>query len=179
VSFAKALSKLKVIEGGYVFDPNDSGGETNHGITKRLAVAHGYTGEMINLTSAQAGEIFRAQFWDSQNLDLVDAVSADVAAEIFEAGVNVGEVTAGRWFQRALNALNMNGKYYSDLVVDGRIGRVTAAAFKEYLDRRPGGVGVMLRVLNSLQGTYYVDLAERRKKDETFVFGWFKNRVLI
>ena len=53
------------IEGGYVNDPDDPGGETNYGITKRLAVAHGYKGSMINMTQDQAKEIYRQSFWNN------------------------------------------------------------------------------------------------------------------
>ncbi len=38
---------------------------------------------------------------------------------------------------------------------------------------------VPLRALNALQGAFYVELAERRAKDEAFVYGWLLNRVEI
>ena len=41
-------------EGGYVDHPNDKGGPTNWGITQATARAHGYTGDMRNLTREQA-----------------------------------------------------------------------------------------------------------------------------
>ena len=36
---------------------------------------------------------------------------------------------------------------------------------------------VMLRMLDAQQGAFYMDLAERRPKDERFVYGWFLHRV--
>jgi hypothetical protein len=34
-------------------------------------------------------------------------------------------------------------------------------------------------MLNSLQGSSYVEIAERREKDEKWIYGWFKNRVVM
>ena len=39
------------------------------------------------------------------------------------------------------------------------------------------GEVVLVRALNSLQGAFYVELAEKRQKDEAFVYGWLLNRV--
>jgi len=35
----------------------------------------------------------------------------------------------------------------------------------------------MVLALNCLQGAFYVELAEKREKDERFVYGWLLNRV--
>jgi len=35
----------------------------------------------------------------------------------------------------------------------------------------------LYKMLNALQGAYYIELAERREKDEDFIYGWFKHRV--
>lgn len=38
------IDEIIRVEGGYVNDPADSGGETNFGVTVAVARAHGYTG---------------------------------------------------------------------------------------------------------------------------------------
>lgn len=38
---------------------------------------------------------------------------------------------------------------------------------------------VMLRALNCSQGQRYLELAEQRSANETFVYGWVKERVVI
>jgi Putative secretion activating protein len=81
------------------------------------------------------------------------------------------------FLQRALNVLNSKGKLYPDLEVDGAIGLVTVSALRGYLTERDEDT--LVKALNCLQGAYYVNLAERREKDETFVYGWFKNRVKL
>jgi hypothetical protein len=51
-------------------------------------------------------------------------------------------------------------------------------ALKRYLFLRGrDGQVVLLRMLNALQGAFYIELAERREKDETFIYGWFRARV--
>jgi hypothetical protein len=58
------------------------------------------------------------------------------------------------------------------------MGALTIFALGQYLAKRgKAGETVLLRALNCLQGASYIDLAERRKKDETFLFGWLANRV--
>lgn len=175
-----AIEKVLGHEGGYVNDPKDSGGETNWGITIAVARAYGFTGPMRAMTREQAKAIYLAKFWHSQRLDQIADISFAVAFEIFDTGVNQGEAAGAKYFQRALNVLNKNGSMYPDTEVDGRIGAMTVAAFKEYARQRgTEGSTVMLRALNALQGAFYIALAEQRAKDEAFVYGWLNNRVSI
>ena len=179
--FYEFVDKVIKIEGGYVNDPKDSGGETIWGITVAVARAFGYQGPMQHMTQKQAEEIYKARFWDSMRLDDIAAVSPQIALELFDSGVNVGTDRAARWFQTCLNAFNQEGSWYRDLTVDGRIGPMTLAAFRDYMARRRSQRGelVMLRALNALQGHFYIDLSQRRQKDERFVYGWILNRVEI
>jgi len=58
------------------------------------------------------------------------------------------------------------------------VGPLTVHALKSYMDKRHfDGEMVLLKALNALQGAYYIELAEKRPKDEAFEFGWLKNRV--
>ena len=65
ISKKKIIDEILRTEGGYVFDPDDSGGETNFGITKDVARAYGYTGCMRDLTRDQAFDIYVARYWDA------------------------------------------------------------------------------------------------------------------
>jgi lysozyme family protein len=92
----------------------------------------------------------------------------------------MGQGTACKFLQRALNLFNLGGTTYPDSVVDGSIGTKTLTALDLYLaQRKSEGELVLLRVLNSFQGEKCAQLAEARVKDETFVYGWFLNRVVI
>jgi lysozyme family protein len=105
-------------------------------------------------------------------------LSQKVAEELLDTGVNMGIAWAGKFLQRSLNALNSQGTHYSDLSVDGLIGNSTLGALKDYLDRRGRtGEAVLMKALNCLQGTRYIELAEVRERNESFVFGWFDHRI--
>lgn len=176
--FLTAFDTVVGIEGGYVDDPSDSGGATKYGITEKVARAHGFVGDMRNLTLGVAQAIYREQYWKLMRLDEIVLESQAIAFELFDTGVNCGTGVAGEFLQRALNAFNRNGTDYPDVTVDNTIGPMTVSALRRFLSVR-GSVGetVLLRALNALQGCRYIDLAEMRSKDERFVFGWFKERV--
>lgn len=176
--FTEAFDYTVAIEGGFSDDPKDSGGATKYGITEAVARAFGYTGRMQDLSLPDARRIYRAKFWDAMRLDEIASISEVIALELFDTGVNQGTGAAGTYLQRALNALNQEGKLYPDVTVDGAIGRMTVAALREYMGRRgKDGELVMRRALNALQGAFYIGLAEQRSKDEAYVYGWLLNRV--
>lgn len=179
-AFDAALDKLLGIEGDYADDPADSGGKTRYGITEAVARRHGYTGPMRHLPIDTARAIYRRDYWDSQNLATVAILSWRVADELFDTGVNMGPGQAGEFLQMSLNAFNRQASDYPDLEVDGEIGQNTLDALTAFLHKRgKDGETVLLRALNALQGAAYIELAERREKDERFVFGWFLHRVRI
>ena len=174
----KIINGIIEVEGGYVNDKNDSGGETNFGITVAVARKFGYLGAMVDITRETAFDIYAEKYWDALNLDEIEKRSEKIAEELADTCVNMGVGRAGRFFQSALNAFNNEGSKYNDLVVDGMVGRGSIAAFNAFLDwRGDDGETVLFRALNSLQGSFYLDLAARRQKDERFVYGWFLNRV--
>jgi len=169
------ISKLIGVEGGYVNDPSDSGGETNWGITKETAVRNGYLGEMRDMQRITAFDIYADEYWNSINGDGLFRLSKSICEEVFDAGVNASPVRAARMLQRVLNVMNDRQRLYSDIVVDGIIGNVTLTALSAYLKIR--SEKVLLKGLNCLQGNYYIQLSENREKDERFIYGWLNNRV--
>ena len=167
-------------EGGYVNDSDDSGKEGKFGITKKRARASGYFGSMIDLPRQFAFDIYQKEYWDSVKGDDLLKISPDIAREVIDTGVNMGIGGAVKILQRALNVLNNRGKLFDDIAVDGALGPITLGVLSLYLDKRKyDGQTVLMRMLNSLQGAAYVELAERREKDEKFIFGWFLNRVVL
>jgi len=169
------LRKIIDLEGGFVDDPSDSGGATNHGITERVAREYGYTGSMCKLSVELAIEIYTDKYWDKINGDSLLALSQKITVEIIDAAINMGVYRAGEMLQRSLNVLNDRGTLYEDIDVDGIIGNVTVNALRNYLNVRHEDV--IIKAFNSLQGAFYIALAERREKDERFLYGWLKNRV--
>lgn len=112
LAFDVAIARLLGHEGGYVNDPNDPGGETNWGISKRSYPQL----DIKALTREEAIEIYRRDFWDRINADeLYDGV----AWQALDFAVNSGIETAIRKLQLALRVAD-----------DGHWGPVTAAAAK-------------------------------------------------
>ena len=173
------LNELIDREGGYVNNSADRGGPTKYGITEAVARQHGYKDSMKDLPESLARDIYRKAYWISPRFDQVNAISAAVAEELLDTGVNCGTGFAKPLLQRALNLLNNQGKGgWPDLVVDGVYGSATLNALKTYLAKRgKEGEKVLVRVLNIMQGQRYIEICERNPTQEQFFYGWIYNRV--
>lgn len=177
-AFHRAWAKTGKAEGGYVDNPKDSGGATNHGITERVARAHGYMGDMRDLPRDRAIEIAKEQYWDIMRLDDVAGLSEPIAQEMFDSGFLCGHALTVSWLQRLLNVANRQARDYPDLLADGLMGKISIATLRAYLLRRGrDGETVMHNALNGLQSAFLTELAERRDKDEEFWFGWQLHRI--
>lgn len=114
MNFDQAFAALLGNEGGYVNHPSDPGGATRWGITARVALKNGYTGDMRDFPVEKAKEIARKSYWDAVRADdLPDAVRFDV----FDAAYNHGPKQAILFLQRAVG-----------VTADGAIGPQTLSA---------------------------------------------------
>jgi len=170
----RIIDDIIAAEGGYVDDPKDSGGETNYGITTAVARQNGYYGDMRLMPHDFAFTVYTSRYWDSL---CADSLPDAVAAEVVDAGVNMGVSRAAKFLQRCLNVFNKQGSLYNDIIVDGDIGPGTLSALSAFLEFRDELT--LIKALNCLQGAFYIELAERREKDESFVYGWLRNRVTL
>lgn len=176
--FIPNFERLILVERGYADNPLDSGGKTRYGITERVARANGYTGVMQHLPLGEAQRIYRAQYWDLLKLESVARLAPSIAAEMFDTGVNMGQRKAVEILQRWLNGLNRHGSLWGDMVVDGLMGPVTLEALAQFLRaRNREGEAVLFSVMNGTQAEFYLNLVERREKDEEFLWGWARTRV--
>ncbi|EFD5177270.1 hypothetical protein F0C55_06775 [Escherichia coli] len=169
------------VEGGYVDDPDDSGKCTNHGITQALADQYkttlktkfGWNGNMRNLTTEMAFFIYKAHFWDKMKLDEVMKRSVFLADRLFDLGINAGKSVAVKNLQRYLNVMNNRQTYWKDIDADGAMGPKSLAALDAYIAKRGAtGKDYLIDAMLDMQSTYYIELAERREKDEKFIYGW-------
>lgn len=168
------------IEGGYVNDPFDSGGKTKYGITEAVARANGWDKSMKDLTEEKAIKIYTNSYWNKLYLDSVNQHDSHIAFELFDTAVNCGVSFASKSFQRCLNLLNKQATMYKDIKVDGMVGPVTIRAFESLYSIKNGTyMETLNKMLNCLQGCHYIELGERREKDERYIHGWFKNRIEI
>lgn len=114
----QAIAFIIEDEGGYVDHPNDPGGETKYGISKRSYPDV----DIKNLTVEQATEIYKRDFWDKLHVTLLPAHVQYLYADM---AVNHGPRNAARILQRAAGVTD-----------DGIVGPVTrkAAASAGILD---------------------------------------------
>lgn len=166
-------------DAGFTDDPADSGGPTAYGVTQAVARANGYHGEMRDMPLSFAREVYRKRFIVRPGFDKVWLASIPVGNELIDTGVNMGPAVAATMLQRWLNGLNAQGSRYADLFVDGAIGEVTVEALRKFLRwRGADGERVLVAALNCTQGTHYLEIAERKAANESFLYGWILNRVV-
>lgn len=163
-AFDRAFEEIIDIEGGYVNDPYDRGGETKFGISKR-AYPHL---DIKNLTLSDAKEIYYRDYWNVPTLDLQNIDNYKIQLELFDTAINMGVGTAARIFQKSLNLLNRNEKNFEDLRIDGWIGEKTLSAYKKANKK------TLLKVLNGYQFMRYVNIATKNPGQERFFNGWMK-----
>ncbi len=99
--FMTAVNLTLDKEKGYVFDPDDPGGETNWGLCKRSYPEL----DIKNLTREGAIPIYRRDFWESPRFDHVAGIFPKLAIKVFDLGVNCGQKTACMFLQRAINVV--------------------------------------------------------------------------
>ena len=81
-------------EGGYVNDPDDPGGETNFGISKKTYPKV----DIKNLTKERARAIYKKDYWDMCLCDELDS-PADII--VFDTAVSMGLKKALTLFQES------------------------------------------------------------------------------
>jgi len=148
MNFDQCFERLIGHEGGYSNHPNDPGGETMWGITKRVAVENGYTGPMRELTREQAKSIYKRAYWDKAKADQYDGA---ISFQLFDAAVNHGITQAIKFLQRAVGT-----------TADGIVGPKTLAAIAAM------DVDDVLMRFNAERLQFYTDLSTWN----TFGRGW-------
>lgn len=182
--FKNAFRRTMKHEGVYSVDPDDRGGETYRGISRRFhpswpgwKAVDRATSSMEDPSTEDWAEanffvesFYRANFWDPF---CGDELPGRIAEEMFDTAVNMGVSTAVRFLQRALNLLNRHGRSWDDISEDGVFGNETMRTVRSRMMR---DMSYLLKLMNILQGMHYIELAERRPSQEKFLRGWL-NRV--
>ena len=151
-TFDEIIEQVIKHEGGLVDDPNDAGGLTNFGISKRA-----YPDEDIKeLTVERAKELYKRDYWDrfkcGQLPDRIRHIYFDMC-------VNMGGGRATKILQEACNSKNSN-----KIDVDGGIGKNTIKASANLEDFRLRAYRVM----------FYAELVMKKPNQMKFWVGWFK-----
>lgn len=164
-AFAPALRKLLALEGGYVDDPSDRGGATNHGITQRTLAAwwksvgregHPTRDDVRNLTEDEAAQIYRAFFWDRYGLDAI--IDQSVADKLLDMMVVSGPTRGVTILQRAL-AL-------PEAQCDGILGSRTLLAANAH------DPGELLFALRAQAKAWFHSIVDNDPSQKRFLSGW-------
>lgn len=145
-------------EGGFVYDPQDPGGATNHGVTihtmRRLGLDINKDGAITSadvrrLTGAQAVEIFIKHYFVEPR---IAHLPEPLQASVFDMYVNAGS-NAVKILQRLIR------KFGFDCAVDGVIGPLTIVATARAFDAAPNHLNDAYAIERR---NYYFRLADKR-----------------
>lgn len=140
------------IEGGYVNDPIDRGGETCWGISKR-SYPHI---DIKNLTLDGAFDIYERDYYNKLHLERINSVR--VRWKVFDVAVNCGGKTAIRMLQKAAGVNR----------VDGILGNQTAMCVNAQT------ASAIIDMMVGQLYVYYADIVERDKSQSRFYHGWLR-----
>jgi lysozyme family protein len=156
--------EIVVREGGFVNDPDDPGGATNHGVTihtmRRLGIdvnrdARIDVKDVKALTRAQAVEIYLKHYFEGPG---IAALPEAVQASVFDMYVNAGG-NAVKILQRLLTDMGFPCE------PDGEIGPQTIRAAQMAFDAAPSHLADAYGIARR---NYYYALADKRPASRKF-----------
>lgn len=166
--YEKALGRLLAHEGGYVNNPNDTGGETMYGISRKWFPR--WSGwEIVDAAEDKqalkddetilklVGDFYYTYFWYKIKAHMID--DPEVAEMLFITAVNVGKRVAVRKTQRILG-----------VAVDGIIGDQTVGALNS-IDSEKFLYQFVLELVD-----FYLEISARGN-NHLFLKGWL-NRAM-
>lgn len=188
-NFKEALDIVSKHEGFYVDDPEDTGGETFRGISRRYNP--GWEGwenidnlkllanfpDSLNESKFLQGSVekfYKSQYWNQFWGDAIP--DQTIANELYDISVNLGVGRAVEFIQIGLNVLNRNELLYPDLVEDGTFGQKTLDTLNIFLQK--DDVHYLLKIMNVLQGMHYIKYMKKSPVQEKHARGWFKRVIL-
>lgn len=168
-TFEHAIEAVMKKEGGYVADPDDAGGETNFGISKRRYPEI----DIAALTREEAIALYRRDFWNPIYEHLEPQACATKLLEL-TLHLRHGEqrpyyetdMLGVRLVQQALRMLG-------DMIVsvDGRFGPQTLQAIK--LESWPA----LLAAIRVQQCRHYVAIVDAAPVQRKFFLGWIRRAM--
>jgi lysozyme family protein len=148
--FKKCMPIIFRNEGGYVWNINDPGGETNFGIARKF-----YPNEDIkNMTKQRATYLYYRDYWTPMNLKGLK--DEELILQVFDFGINAGI----RWSIRLLQRL-------VEVDDDGIVGPITTKKVNEYGPE-------LLDKFKKRRLMFYMNLAAKKPQLEVFLRGWLR-----
>jgi lysozyme family protein len=165
-----AISLILLLEGGFVDNPLDRGGPTNHGITmptlsswRKKQVTRD---DIRSLDQQEARQIYRAFYWDAPRIWQIPNEGLKTA--VFDQAVHSGHVRAVALLQTTLNRVN-NAK----LATDGLIGPKTLGVCErsEY--------PLMTRRYIQAARLRYATIVQNDPSQSVFIRGWMNRSHVV
>jgi lysozyme family protein len=155
-NFDASFSRIIKSEGGYVWDKDDRGGETNLGVTidawgaylKRAI----QPGEMKALTQEAVKPFYKQMYWD---LVKGDELPVGVDYAVFDFAVNAGVSRAAKFLQRSVGAVD------DGVIGGGTLGQVSKTE-----------PAVLLKNFAEQKQRFYNGLATTNPSQQKFLKGW-------
>jgi len=160
MSLDTALAFTLPAEGGFVDDPDDHGGATNHGVTQASydawRASHSQPSQSVQLiTDAETRQLYDEDYWQPLKCPLLPS-PLDVAH--FDWGVNHGVHGANKTLQHALGLS----------AVDGIIGPQTLAALAK------ADISALVTAYQALRVAFYHADVVADPSQAKFLPGWLK-----
>jgi len=160
--FSFSLEKVLKFEGGYVNDPNDSGGSTNKGVTQKSFDAYNIKNnfqlkDVRQMTDSEIETFYYKEYWKRQKCHLV---FPKLSFLMFDTSVNMGSGRATKFLQRCLNTND-----------DGNFGSGTLKLVNEITDE----LGFINKYIE-LRRQFYYNIVEAKPSQQRYINGWI-NRI--
>jgi len=144
-------------EGGFVDDPDDRGGATNHGITQATLSEHlgrpATRADVENLSEMTAAMIYEERYIKDPHFDRIE--NEPLRGLVVDCGVNHGPSRAAKWLQQAAKA-----------TADGKVGPATLAAVNG------GDAGALYLAVLSRRIRFYGQIISNNHSQAKFAAGW-------
>lgn len=157
-------------EGGYVDHPDDRGGATNYGVTRKTLSE--YLGraatkdDVRNMDIELAREIYRRNYYYGPK---IHRLPEPVQSFIFDCSINHGSARAIKFVQKVCNAAGVATR----IGIDGKMGPATENAAKTTQDKLGDA---FLAGLIDERRDFYHKIVEKNPSQRVFLAGWM-NRV--
>ena len=183
-NFLKSFEKTMGHEGGYIDDPDDKGGETYRGISRRWfpdwegwVMIDKYKSKpsfpdslkLDQKLSILVRDFYKIHFWNRFQGDSID--NQFIADELFDTAVNMDVTDAVKFLQKSLNLLNRNQVVFPDMTEDGIFGPTTLSNLNKYLSTEDSSI--LLKMMIVLQGNHYMEYMVKSPTQEKYCRGWF------
>jgi len=168
-----ALKITFLHEGGYVFDPDDPGGETFKGVARKSNpnwIGWNYLDEMKSNSDFPEClndnrrlhdaivDLYKSNYWDRVKGDSIE--NQLIANKVFDIAINMGPGTAAKLLQLTL-----------DVTIDGRIGNQTLNALNA------ANFELFMSEFRLVIISRYMAICKNRYKSRKFLYGWIKRAL--